>query len=50
MSALNRAINGLKEWTDPAVEGSPYDPFITYAKYPSIKKHLSFRRKISWRV
>lgn len=47
---MNRAVISLKEWTDPAFEGNPYDPNAVYGKPSSIKKLFVFRRKMMWRM
>ena len=41
---LNKALNGLKDLTDPARQGNPYDLNVTY-EIPSSKRKLPFLRK-----
>jgi hypothetical protein len=50
MSTVNKAVNSLKEWTDPSFEGNPYDPQVAYAKPFSMKKLPLFRKKMMWRM
>ena len=38
---LNMALNGLKDLTDPARQGSPYDPGVTY-EMPSSRENRPF--------
>jgi len=47
---LNAAYNGLKDLTDPARQGSPYDLGVSY-ETPSSKRRLSFfRKRMNWRI
>ena len=56
MFLLKKAFQGLKtsynfvrEWTDPAFEGSPYSSEVELAKSVETKKAFSFKRKFAWR-
>lgn len=50
LSVLNKAVASLKEWTDPAFEGNPYDPRITYAKPVDFKKYFVSGKRMMWRI
>ncbi|MBI4973057.1 hypothetical protein HZC27_00390 [Candidatus Roizmanbacteria bacterium] len=47
---LTWAINGLKDLTDPARQGSPYDLGVTYEMTTSKRKLPFLRRKMVLRI
>jgi len=45
MNAINIALHSLRQWTDPAYEGSPFDPDVDYATPVSKIKPVFLRKK-----
>ncbi|MFA5136568.1 MAG: hypothetical protein WC489_04200 [Patescibacteria group bacterium] len=48
--ALDRAVNSLKEWTDPAYESSPYEDDKPQNHVYSPKKYFYLQKKFLWRM
>ena len=47
---LNMALNGLKDLTDPARQGSPYDSNVAYEMPSSRRKFTFFKKRMNWRI
>lgn len=47
---LVKASNRLKELTDPACFGSPYESDVIYEKQLDFKKYFGFRKKMGFRI
>ena len=47
---LTKALNGLKDLTDPARQGSPYDHVITYEMTSPKRRMPFFRKRMMLRV
>lgn len=45
MNAINTALHSLRQWTDPAYEGSPFDADVDYATPVSKIKPVFLRKK-----
>jgi len=50
LNAMQTLLHGLKEWTDPAYEGSPFDTGVSYSKSVRNEKPFLLRRKAMVRV
>lgn len=44
-SVMHMALDGLRQWSDPAYEGSPFDADVEYKTAVSKSKNVFLRRK-----
>jgi hypothetical protein len=47
---LYKAYNGLKDLTDPARQGSPYDRDATYETSSSKRELHILKKRMNWRI
>lgn len=49
-SIMHMALDGLRQWSDPSYEGSPFDADVQYETPVSKQKSVFLRRKAIVRV